>query len=192
MEFCNDNEIDTSEILDLFSEFHDRITELYAANTMQAIALAYKFVEYYQKLIDKMRQLTLKSIICKILSEYKLDDYVEKANNYIEDYFDEFKKFEDTINELENRDFQSLDDVENALSPYFDDFLIKKDDIEKYLNDALKVVFEPLVKIGARQEDIDKALEDVEFNDNPVQYIEDVFYKIGELSLQHLENDSSW
>jgi len=185
MKFCDD-ELDFMSLFNGFKEIYDKYDSIDNVSVLQGIALAKQIKEELDIFTDKIAMIGIKSIICEVLSHYDIDTQIKEVEDYITNLFSEFTDLDNQIASITKDGFESLEDVENAVAPIFDSFISSKEDIEKMVDNKLADLFSPLIELGASEQGIKEALEEIEFNDSPTQYIIDVFTRITDDTLQTL------
>lgn len=185
MKFCDDD-LDFMSLFNGFKDIYDKYDSIENVSVLQGIALAREIKEELDNFTNKIAMIGLKSIICEVLNHYDIDTQIKEVEDYITNLFTEFTNLDDEIANITKDGFESLEEIENAVTPIFDDFVTSKEDIERIVDDKLEELFKPLVELGASEDSIKEALEDIEFNDSPTQYIIDVFTRITDDTLQTL------
>jgi hypothetical protein len=185
MKFC-DEEIDWSDLLSDFSDIYDKYKQIDNMSPLQSIALARDIMNAIEEFKNQIEGISLKAIICEILNNFDIDSMINEITGDIDKIFDIFDNFEEAIQNLNSGDFQSLEDVENAISPLFGDMDSTKEKVEGEMRELLQKLFEPLVELGASQSQIDEAVENVQFSDNPSTIILDTFFQIADSTLDQL------
>ena len=186
LQFCEE-EIKWVELFDAFQGIYNKSQDIKDVSVLQGIALAREIKEDVSIFLDKVTQIGLKSILCEVLNHYDLDTSVKEVQDYITQLFTEFTALDESISSINKDDFETMDDIESAVAPIFDNFISSKEDIEKIVDEKLAVMFKPLVELGASEQDIKDALEEVEFNDSPSEYIVEVFLNITDRTLQNIQ-----
>lgn len=184
--FCEES-IQWTDLIDIFQDIYDKSSDLETLEVLQAIALARELNDDIQDFLDKLKAISLKGIICEVLSNYDIDEQISMVTDKIDELFSKLTDFDDAIASINGSDYDSLQDIEDAVKPILDSFISDKEDVKKLIDDQLKKLFEPLTQLGASEDDIDSAFEDVEFNSSPVDYITDIFFKIADKTLRHLK-----
>ena len=185
MKFCDD-ELNFLELFDGFKTIYDKFDSIENVSVLQGIALAREIKEELDTFTERVALIGVKSIICEVLSHYDIDSQIKEVEDYLTKLFTEFTDLDDQIANITKDGFDTLEEVENAVAPIFDNFISSKEDIEKMVDNKLADLFSPLIELGASEQGIKEALEEVEFNDSPTQYIIDVFTRIADDTLQTL------
>ena len=177
---CN-NVLEKEEIMDSISE----IAVLNIALAINLFLGSDEIIEElakYKHMIDKIIVLRTKleegfkvSIFCELVKRFKLEEEINKVVADIESMLIEFKLLDEEVNNLSFDTFEEIEaSVSNAVEKFEEKKLLIKEEIDK----KIKMIFQLLVEIGAEQSDIDRAFEKVEFEDNPFDYIQNLFAQI--------------
>ena len=183
--FCED-EIKWIEIFDVFQGIYDKSQDIKNVSPLQGIALARLMSEELGDFLDKLTQISFKAIICEVLNHYDIDLKIDEVQDKITNLFDDFNQLDDAIANIQKGDNESLEDLINSVSPIFDNFISEKEDIDKIIDEKIAQLFQPLTELGASESEIKDALEEVEFNSSPSEYIVEVFLNITDRTLQNL------
>ena len=176
-----DNVLEKEEIMDSISE----IAVLNIALAINLFLGSDEIIEElakYKHMIDKIIVLRTKleegfkvSIFCELVKRFKLEEEINKVVADIESMLIEFKLLDEEVNNLSFDTFEEIEaSVSNAVEKFEEKKLLIKEEIDK----KIKMIFQLLVEIGAEQSDIDRAFEKVEFEDNPFDYIQNLFAQI--------------
>jgi hypothetical protein len=165
MKFCEE-EIKWTELIDIFQDIYNKSQQIEDVSVLQGLAIARQLKVDIQIFLDRITQIGLKSIICQVLESYDIDSGIEEVGEFIQKLFEEFNSLDDAIASIKKDDFATLEEIENAVSPIFDNFITSKEDIEKLVDDQLKILFMPLVELGASVSQIDQTLNSVNLQPN--------------------------
>ena len=182
MQFCEED-INWSELFSDFKNIYDKYTQIEDVSPLQGIALANELSEAITTFKDKIEVISFKSIVCAVISQIDLDSEISIIEQKIGEFFSEFSSFDDNITSLNPDDYQSLDDIKSAIAPILDNFEDIKSSIETEMRDGLKIMFQPLIELGATPDQIDEALKDVELSQSPTDLILDTFMSIANSTL---------
>jgi len=185
MQFCDD-EIKWTELIDIFQEIYNKASDLEDVSVLQGLAIARQLKYDIEEFLDRVQMIGLKSIVCQVLQSYDIDKEIDEVTQYIDNLFIEFNDMDISISSINNSGFATLDEVEQAVTPIFDNFITTKEEIEKLVDSQLKKLFMPLTELGASEAQIDQALEDVGFTDSPSEYILEVFMNITDQTLANI------
>ena len=183
MQFCEDNDLDWSELFQDFSNIYEKYDNIEEVSPLQGIALARELSFAIDNFKDKLTQISIKQILCKVLEQIDIDADLQEITNEIANLFQKFNELDDAISAIDKDGYDSLEDLENAVKPIFDMFEDDKTQIKEIIKETLNTLFQPLIELGATQEQIDNALEDVELSSNPIELITDLFIEIAESTL---------
>lgn len=186
MQFCEE-EIDWKSMLDGFVEIYDKVSKLEEIEPLQAIALAREAKEKIDEFIGIIQSVTLRSIVCTVLNNIELDEETSEILTYIQEMYRKFEEFDDAISAIKKDGFQSFEEIERAIEPLVGNFEDEKNLIKHKIDETIRSLFSPLVELGASQQDIDDAFEEVEFSDDPKQYIIDLFFKIAQNTIRNVD-----
>ncbi len=182
MKFC-DEEIEWSYFWTKIYEIKDLFDDMGEASPLQAIAFARLISDAFFEFKERLISISLKAVICEILKNYDIDAVVGEAEQMINTLFDEFNEFDSSISAITSSGFESIDEVENAVTPIFDNFDLSRNEIEKKVDEILLDMFLPLIELGASKQQIDDALESISYQSNPIDYILEVFNEIVDSTL---------
>lgn len=185
MKFCED-EINWTELIDIFQEIYNKTSDMESLEVLQAIALARVLKSDIEEFLDRLTAISLKGIICQVLSNYDIDEEIGYVADTIQEMFDKFNQFDDAIASIDADGFNSLEEIQDAVEPLLESFISEKDSIKELIDEQLKKLFSPLTELGASQSDIDSAFEEVEFSDSPTEYITEIFFTITDSTLQNI------
>jgi hypothetical protein len=186
LQFCEDS-LSWSDLFSDFSAIYDKYQEIDEVSPLQGVALARELSDAIDSFKEKIAMVSMKSLICAVLKNIDIDKEVEEVTKEIEDFFSEFSGFDEAIASIKSDGFETLEDIENAVKPIFENFNTTKETIEKEIAESLKLLFSPLLELGATQEQIDTALEDVQLQENPIQIIIDTFMEIAQSTLNGVD-----
>jgi len=186
MQFCND-EITWSELFDAFRNIYDKVQEIEDVNVLQGLALARLLKSDLEEFISRVQTVTLKAIVCEVLSAYDLEEELSEVDEMITQIYSGLTQLDSTLSNINNQStFQTLAEVETVISPIIGSFLTDKENLESSIDAELEVLFQPLVELGASPQQIKDALEEIELSDSPTEYILDVFLNIADKTLEDL------
>lgn len=183
--FCEE-EVEWTELIDVFQEIYNKSTEIKDVEVLQGIALARVLKTDIEEFLDKLTTISLKGLICTVLANYDIDEEIDKVTDEIETLFSEFNSFDDQIASINGDGFSSLSEIENAVYPIFENFISSKEDLERAMDEKLKEMFKPLTELGASELQIEEAFKEVQFEDNPANYIMDIFLTIADKTIQDI------
>ncbi len=182
MSFCSD-EINFSEIFDLVYSVYEKASKITDVEPLQAIGLVREIMQDIEDFKLKLEEISFKTLICMILDNIDVEDYTNEVEVFVNQIFDELDILDEKVSNLSG-DFETIrNDVDILVNIFFD----IKTNLERYIDDKLKELFAPLIELGANEEDIENALEDVVLSDSPSQYIIDVFNQIVTNTLLRLD-----
>jgi len=183
--FCND-EIKWTDLIDAFQDIYNKSVEIEEVDVLQGIALARVLKDDVSLFLDRLTAISLKGLMCAVLSNYDIDDGISHVTGEITNLFDEFDSFDDQISSIGKDGFVNLDEIETAVSPLFENFITKKEDIERIMDEKLIELFLPLTELGATENQIRESLDEIEFDENPATYIMDVFLRIADKTIEDI------
>ena len=186
MQFCEE-EISWGELFEAFQNIYNKASEIEDATVLQGIALARVLKSDIEEFLSRIQTITLKAIVCEVLNHYELEQEVEVVEEFINTIYDNLESFESMIETLNNQDFNSISEIEHKIDPLFSQFMSEKEELESKIDAKLVDLFKPLTELGASEDQIRQALEEVEFADSPTQYILDVFLNIADQTIQNLD-----
>jgi len=186
MKFCEDT-IKWTDLIDIFQNLYNKSQDINNVSVLQGIALARELRNDIDAFLSMLSEITLKALICQVLSEYDLDSEIEEIEKVVETLFTSFDTLDATLSQINKGELQSLEDIESLITPYLDDFGSIKEEIESSIDQRLITVFQPLIELGATNSNIINALEDVEYETSPKDYIIAVFIAITEQTLNNID-----
>jgi len=184
MKFCEE-EIDWGTITGTISDIYDKFSRIKEVDVMQGIAIAQEIKDGLDIITDQIATISMQGLICVALENIDIDKYIEDVETKATDLFSEFDSLDSTISNLDPSDYDSLDDIESLLSGYIDSFDNVKTNIENDVDSILFEMFKPLTELGASEQNIKDALENVVYLDSIRDYITDVFLEIARQSLEN-------
>src|SRR5574343_125365 len=142
-------------------------------STIEQLALIKRiktdFEDFQTVLVE---QLTI-TLICKTLEAYNETDLANEVQAQAEQFFQLFEDFESQIDAIpDSTDFNQLEAAVDGVLNQYEPLIEEK---RQMIRDKAREMLSLLFYIGVPESDIDAALEEVEFEDDPRQYVIDLF-----------------
>jgi len=176
MDFCEEK-IEWTELIDLFQEVYNNYSDIDKLTPLQGIALARQLTLKLEELIEKIKQISLQKILCKVLESMPIEEKIKEVTNDIDDIFEGLEQLQDFAKNI-NPEEMAISEIQNQIQPYVDTFVQYRDNKEEYIDEILIQLFEPLIELGASRESIENAFKEIELTENPKDYIIEVFLRI--------------
>lgn len=148
----------------------------------------YKFmIDKYISLKEKLQENFKTALLCELFTRYKYDEELETVVVEIEKILTAFGELDQKVT---NVNYSTFEDLESSIDVIVENFETEKNKIKVKVDEKLKDVFSILVELGASQQEIDQAFKDIEFNANPLEYMQDVFMQLLDITLTRLEDEN--
>lgn len=178
MSFC-DQSIDFDEFFKRIDDIATNIARfgsgavLNLQTTIEQLALVKRIRTQFEDLqaviVD---QLTI-TLICKTIEAYQKTEIAEEIGEEAAAFLQIFEDFESQIDAIpDSDDFAVLESQVDSVLNEYEPLIEEK---RKMIRDKARELLSVLELIGVPANDIDTALEEVEYEDDPKQYVIDLF-----------------
>lgn len=133
---------------------------------------------------DKIIDNSLQSSLCFILNKYASKELIDTIERKAEEISIILGELDDNLSSVSG---VTLEEIETEMDSIMNEFYSRFDIYKEGLMVYIKQLFSVLLTIGANQQIINEALEDIEFQPNIKDYLLDVFSEILDLTLENLE-----
>lgn len=192
MEILNCESVDTDSLITSTYDLIDVAKKLFingAINnqysTIEQISNARTLIRSSKALVLKFKEVSTKSLICKIISTYDLEPALVKAEEELKQYLGIYEELDtaleadislDAIIESDNPNEAINQKVNEIFSIFTAKFQKELEDVKQ----VIKQAFYLLEYIGSTREEIDAAIEEVEYQDNIQSYLTNLFINLAD------------
>ena len=182
MSFCEDNNFNEVEFGEIITEIQDVLRHLVfgtlinnSFTVIENMALARKLNDQLQRLQVVISDYTIKSLLCKIINDYDLNEEFDTIARIVEDTEQIYVDYEDRL--LEFNGFQ-IDEAEAFVSNVASAYEPQIEAFQEKAKEKVREVFSVLEYLGASSTQIDEVVENTPFQTDVRQYISDIFEQL--------------
>lgn len=192
MSRCGNEELDTDLIFEQLDKLYQTTKSLFwgsfgndANEVIEQLALARRMVQELDEFKEVLVNMSTSSIYCLIIQEFDFEEQVQELEDKADEFLLLIETFDDAVSNLQ---FDNFADLESQVDVLFDSFDDRKNELTDIIKTKSKVIFEPLIYMGASSEQIDNALEDVEFSLDIKEYISSVYNNVLDQTILELSD----
>ena len=198
MGLLNCDAVDTDSLITITYDLIDVSKKLFIDgginnkySTIEQLANARNLVRKSKEVVAEYKEMTTKALICKIVSTYDLEPYIDQAEKELKDYLGVFDELDsalendfslDEIIESDNPNEAINAKVSTIFSVFETKFKNELDQLKKVIREAFYI----LEYLGSTREEIDLALEEIEYQDNLKSYLTDLFINLAEKAVNRV------
>lgn len=178
MAFCDDDFNDV-ELVEVITEIQDVLRHLVFGSLINSsftvienMALARKLNDQLQRLVALISEYTTKSLLCKIISDYDLNEELETVARIVEDTEVIYNDFEERLGEFNGF---TIEDAESFVANIQSSYDPQIEAFQEKAKEKVREVFSVLEYIGASSTQIDEVVENTPFQTDVKAYVEDIF-----------------
>lgn len=198
MSLLNCEEVDTDALITITYDLVDLSKKLFIDgginnkySTIEQLANARSLVRKSKEVVAEYKEITTKALICKIVSTYDLEPYIDQAEKELKDYLGVFDELDlalendfslDEIIESDNPNETINAKVSAIFKAFENKFKSELEELKKVIREAFYI----LEYLGSTREEIDLALEEIEYQDNLKSYLTDLFINLAEKAVNRV------
>ena len=177
MSICEDT-IELDVLLEKIEALRDNIGLFFirgyldTPSVIQQLALIRRVKEGFEELQGTLVEQLTTTLICKTIEAYNKTQLSTELDQLAADYLQSFEEFETAIDAVAGDEFSEIEaGVDNVLNQY--DAIIEER--RQLIKDKAFELLSVLEYLGIPREDLELALEEVEYEDDPKAYVLAVF-----------------